>query len=394
MHAKELRVCLQTGLFENCEEDGRQIFVPYIIGEKGDGKSTIVKELCAANNAYMIDIRLALEDVPDLKGFPFVDKVQVNGQTVSLTSFATPDWIPHGHRLQEILQSGTKRTVGPFAGKPFQWVVIFFDEMARAKLDVHQIIFRMVLDFQHGDITFDKCVRIVSADNPATKDYKGVNKLDAALANRFTTLSYSGPTLAEWSEYEAAHSDSMIIRFLTEQTSMFRKGNATPRTLSKIGRRVLKSSAKTNGAILFQLLCGMCGEEFAAAFLRYYESSYKAIKAKTIFEGTKKEFEKAVAQIKDWNASHGKQSDAIADTAMDMLEYMKEPYNYVNFNVSRFIEVLNAFPEDKTWMIVRMIADNRAEKYPEGYKKIHPIILQNADIRAIISTLSAKLGTL
>lgn len=216
MNATELKAVLSHLIFESAE-DGRQLAVPYVIGEKGDGKSTIIKELCEISNGYPIDVRLALEDVPDLKGFPHIED--------GMTKFATPDWIPCGKRLEEILEGGKKRTDGEFAGKPYDYAVIFFDEMARAKLDVHQVIFKMVLDFSHGEIVFDKRVRFVSADNPATKDYKGVNKLDGALLNRFCALNYDGPTLAEWTEYERDHSDVMIIRFMNEQTSLYRKGN-------------------------------------------------------------------------------------------------------------------------------------------------------------------------
>ena len=369
MNASSLKNILKNLLFES-SEDGRQLAVPYVIGEKGDGKSTIIKEVCNENNAVVIDIRLALEDVPDLKGFPFI----IDGKT----SFATPDWIPHGTSLEKY--------------KDAKFIVVFFDEMARAKLDVHQVIFKMILDFSHGEMVFDKKVRFVAADNPATKDYKGVNKLDGALLNRFCTLQYDGPTLPEWTEYEREFSDSMIIRFLAEQTALFRKGNATPRTLSKIGRRILKSKVKEDKEALFNIIDGMCGSEFAAAFMRYYESSYKAIKAKELFESGEKDFEKCIRIITDWNSEDGKMSDAISDTASDIMDYFRDPMNVVNFNVSRFVKILNAFPNDKTWMIVRSFADDKEKGFPVAWKQIHTIMVRSPDIRQIISSINKSMG--
>jgi len=369
MNATELKNIISHLVFESAE-DGRQLAVPYVIGEKGDGKSTIIKELCEAKNAAVIDIRLALEDVPDLKGFPHI----VNGKT----AFATPDWIPHGSTLDQY--------------KDKDFIVVFFDEMARAKLDVHQVIFKMILDFAHQDIIFDKKVRFISADNPATKDYKGVNKLDGALLNRFCSLNYDGPTLQEWTEYEREHSDSMILRFLGEQTQLYRKGNATPRTLSKIGRRILKSTMKTDKNALFNVIDGMCGSEFAAAFMRYYESSYKAIKAKELFEVGEKDFEKNVRTIKDWNSEDGKMSDAISDTASDIMDYFRDSTNSVNYSNARFVKVLNSLPTDKVWMIVRTFADDKAQGYPAAWKNIQAMMIKSPDVRQIIQSINKQMG--
>lgn len=383
MNATELKVILSHLIFES-SEDGRQLAVPYVIGEKGDGKSTIIRDICESQNARVIDIRLALEDVPDLKGFPHI----VDGKT----AFATPDWIPFGNTLTEMIQEGTKRTSGPFQGKPYAFVVVFFDEMARAKLDVHQVIFKMVLDFSHQAMVFDEKVRFVSADNPATKDYKGVNKLDAALLDRFCALNYDGPTLPEWQEYERAHCDPMIIRFLGEQSALYRKGKATPRTLSKIGRRILKSTAKNNKNALFNIIDGMCGAEFAAAFIRYYESSYQAIKAKELFENGERDFERHIRTIRDWNSADGKMSDALSDTASDILDYFRDATNAVNFTVARMVKILNSFPDDKTWMIVRTIADDKAAGYPAAWKNIQQMMIKSPDIRQIIQSINKQMG--
>lgn len=369
MNATELRKILSHLIFES-GDDGRQLAVPYVIGEKGDGKSTIIRELCESKDAAVIDIRLALEDVPDLKGFPHI----VNGKT----EFATPEWIPHGTSLEKYSQ--------------YKYVVIFFDEMARAKLDVHQVIFKMILDFAHQDIIFDKKVRFVAADNPATKDYKGVNKLDSALMNRFVSLHYDGPTVQEWTEYEQDKSDSMITRFINEQTQLFRKGNATPRTLSKIGRRILKSSIKEDKGSLFNIIDGMCGPEFAASFIRYYESSYKAVKAASLFETGNAEFEKNINIIRGWNTADGKMSDAISDTASDILEYFRSDINVIHFSLPRMVQILNAFPDDKTWMIVSRFAANLEKGYPKSWKVIHDKMINSPDIKSIILAVSKKIG--
>lgn len=370
MNATELKKAIKISLFESCD-DGRQIATPYVIGEKGDGKSTIIKEVCAENNAHVIDIRLALEDVPDLKGFPFIDD---NGKT----SFATPSWIPHGEVLDEIL-------------KDHDYVVIFFDEMARAKLDVHQVIFKMVLDYAHQDIVFSEKVRFIAADNPATKDYKGVNKLDSALLDRFMRLDYSGPTIHEWIAYEDGKSNSLMTRFIQTNERLYRSGMASPRTLSHIGRRILNSSARDEPELLYHLVEGKCGPEFAAAFIRYYESSYDSVKASDLFERGDSDFKKLVAKIESWNSEDGKMSDALADTAFDILEYFKEPENIINLSVKRLISVFNAMPDDRVWMIVRTFMDNSASDYPAPYQNITATMSKNDDIRAIIARIDRKL---
>jgi hypothetical protein len=184
----------------------------------------------------------------------------------------------------------------------------------------------------------------------------------------------------------------MITRFVNEQTQLFRKGNATPRTLSKIGRRILKSSIKEDKGSLFNIIDGMCGPEFAASFIRYYESSYKAVKAAALFETGNAEFERNVEIIKGWNTDDGKMSDAISDTASDILEYFRSDINVIHFSLPRMVRILNAFPDDKTWMIVSRLAANLEKGYPKAWKAIHDKMIHSPEIKSIILAVSKKIG--
>jgi hypothetical protein len=85
-------------------------------------------------------------------------------------------------------------------------------------------------------------------------------------------------------------------------------------------------------------------------------------------------------------------SDAISDTAADVLDYFRDPTNGINFNVARFIQILNNFPDDKTWMIVRTLADDKAPAYPAAWKNIQTMMIKSPDVRQIIQSINKQMG--
>lgn len=131
--------------------------VPIVLwGNRGIGKSSIIKQLSKDLHVPFIDLRLATQEVSDLIGIP---KVNI---ATKQTYWAKPEWFPGEDQPEGIL---------------------FLDEMNRAQRDVIQAVFQLVLDKKIHTHQLPAGWRIISACN-----YVGaydVRELDEAMMSRF-----------------------------------------------------------------------------------------------------------------------------------------------------------------------------------------------------------------
>ncbi|OGW81657.1 MAG: hypothetical protein A3G33_08360 [Omnitrophica bacterium RIFCSPLOWO2_12_FULL_44_17] len=139
---------------------------PLIWGQHGIGKSQIVQELAQELKYECVDLRLGQMEVGDLIGLPSKE----NGRTVWLK----PSWFP------------TDKSSG----------ILFLDELNRARLDVLQAIFQLVLERRLHTHHLPDGWKIVCASNPSGSDYF-VNELDPALLDRFIHIHFK-PETNEW----------------------------------------------------------------------------------------------------------------------------------------------------------------------------------------------------
>ncbi len=155
MNSNNLKLVLEKAL---------QVKVTAIIwGKAGIGKSQIVKQVAEDLKLDLVDLRLGQMEVGDLIGLPCKDNDQ--------TAWLKPAWFPK------------ENTKG----------ILFLDEINRARLDVLQAIFQLVLDRQLHTHKLPEAWGIVCACNPNTEGY-AVNELDTALLNRFLHIKYTPET--------------------------------------------------------------------------------------------------------------------------------------------------------------------------------------------------------
>jgi len=152
-------------------------FLPYafkvnasviVHGLHGIGKSQVIKQFAQENGMEFIDRRLSQIESGDLLGLP-----DVSGE---VTKYKLPSWLPTDPKSRGIL---------------------FLDEINRARRDVLQGVFQLVLDRQLGDYTLPKGWAVVSAINPNTDDYDVTNVFDEALMDRFLHIKLN-PTAEEF----------------------------------------------------------------------------------------------------------------------------------------------------------------------------------------------------
>ena len=120
----------------------------FLWGPPGIGKSELVQQIVDSGelgNAYMIDMRLALMEPTDLRGYPFR-----NPETNTM-EWAPPADLP----TQELADS-------------YDTIVVFLDELNSAPPSVQAAAYQLVLNGRIGQYTMPGNVKIVAAGNRET----------------------------------------------------------------------------------------------------------------------------------------------------------------------------------------------------------------------------------
>ena len=139
-----------------------------LVGNHGIGKSEILTEFFAGKGMKVVPLFLGqMSDPGDLIGIPNRD--EATGKTV----FMPPWWFP-------------------MDGKP---IVLFLDELNRARPEVLQTIMDLALNRTLAGRSLPEGSRIISAVN-AGEQYQ-LTDLDPALVSRFNVMTFR-PTVQEW----------------------------------------------------------------------------------------------------------------------------------------------------------------------------------------------------
>jgi len=166
----------------------------FIWGAPGIGKSELVESIVSSGdlgNATMIDMRLALLEPTDLRGYPFR-----NPETNQM------EWSPPSDLPSE-----------EFAGK-FDNVVLFLDELNSAPPSVQAAAYQLVLNRRIGQYKLPENVRIIAAGNRETD--RGVTfRMPAPLANRFRhiNMDVNFDDWQQWAVNNNVHPD--VVGYLT-----------------------------------------------------------------------------------------------------------------------------------------------------------------------------------
>lgn len=158
----------------------------FLWGAPGVGKSDVVKQTAKDLGLELRDVRLALLDPIDLKGFPVVDNLKKK------MSWLAADFLP------------TK-------GKG----ILFLDELNAAVPTVQAASYQLILDRAIGDYKLPPGWYVMGAGNRA-QDRAVVNEMPSALKSRFVHLDYdvNVDDWNEWAMMNDVHTDvRAFIRF-------------------------------------------------------------------------------------------------------------------------------------------------------------------------------------
>jgi MoxR-like ATPase len=217
----------------------------FLWGGPGIGKSAVIRQLAAALNMPLRDVRALLLDPVDLRGLPFLGN---DGRS----KWATPEFLP---------QDGTG--------------ILFLDELNAAPAMVQASCYQLVLDRKLGEYALPAGWAIIAAGN-RDSDRAVTTRMPTPLRNRFVHLEFE-VDMQEWSEWaiQAGIRPEVIafLRFRSELLNAFdRDANAFPSPRSwEFVSRILESQPEPS--IEHELFAGAVGSGAAtefSAFLRMF----------------------------------------------------------------------------------------------------------------------------
>ena len=158
-----------------------------LVGKHGIGKSRILEDFFEERGEKVVTLFLGqMSDPGDLIGLPHLD------EATGRTEFMLPYWFPTD-------------------GQP---VVLFLDELNRARPEVLQTVMDLTLNRKLAGKSLPKGSRIISAVNGGN-EYQ-LTDLDPALVSRFNIYEFA-PSVEDWLEWaRGASLDSRIISFIDE----------------------------------------------------------------------------------------------------------------------------------------------------------------------------------
>lgn len=263
---------------------------PFIWGNHGLGKSSLVNQVSVENGWGFIDLRCSQLEASDIRGLPNPGE---DGRTHYLPPADMPvgdltlDQI--GEELGKVPDDGDIEAERQYYIKlqsmqrRFQRGVLFIDEVNRAQDDVLQAIFQLVLDRRVGQYVLPPGWCIVAAGN-FMEGYMVSGFNDPAFLDRFCHVTLSGgeTTLEEWVSYMSqVHegSASEVIEFASQnmrhldgdvQGELGFSVQPSRRSWEAVVK-VQKAQAEGNysEAAYNEALSGLIGRELAASFSRY-----------------------------------------------------------------------------------------------------------------------------
>lgn len=162
-----------------------------LVGRHGIGKSRILEDFFAARREKVVTLFLGqMSDPGDLIGLPHLD------EATGRTEFMLPYWFP-------------------VDGKP---VVLFLDELNRARPEVLQTVMDLTLNRKLSGKSLPEGSRIISAVNGGS-EYQ-LTDLDPALVSRFNIYEFA-PSVEDWINWaREAGIDSRIISFIEDNPEL------------------------------------------------------------------------------------------------------------------------------------------------------------------------------
>jgi len=275
METLQARASTVQPIVERAMQAKRPIF---LWGAPGIGKSELVEGIVdnMSGNNLMIDMRLALMEPTDLRGYPFR-----NPETNQM------EWAPAAD-----LPTAEQAEL-------YDIIVLFLDELNSAPPSVQAAAYQLILNGRIGQYVLPKNVRIVAAGNRETD--RGVTyRMPAPLANRFRhiNMEVNFEDWSIWATDNKVHQD--VIGYLTySKADLFdfdpktsSQSFATPRSWNFVSE-ILNTSGFDTAPDYEQKveIAGAIGEGMAIKFCEHRKIASKLPNPEDVLNGKVKKLD-------------------------------------------------------------------------------------------------------
>ena len=224
-----------------------------LVGKHGIGKSEILTSYFSSKGLKVVTLFLGqMADPGDIIGIPSkVEKQDAKGKATSHTDFTPPYWFPQDD----------------------QPIVLFLDELNRARPEILQTVMDLTLNRKLAGKALPKGSYVISAVNDG-EEYQ-LTDLDPALVSRFNIYEFR-PTVEEWLNWAAGQNlDERVINFIQDNPTWLDGDSTEYKGLDKSAdRRAWKHvsdimlKVDTINDVHKRIIAGIVGVGAAAAFIQ------------------------------------------------------------------------------------------------------------------------------
>ena len=224
-----------------------------LVGKHGIGKSEILTSYFNSKGLKVVTLFLGqMADPGDIIGIPSkVEKQDAKGKATSHTDFTPPYWFPQDD----------------------QPIVLFLDELNRARPEILQTVMDLTLNRKLAGKALHKGSHVISAVNDG-EEYQ-LTDLDPALVSRFNIYEFR-PTVEEWLNWAAGQNlDERVINFIQDNPTWLDGDSTEYKGLDKSAdRRAWKHvsdimlKVDTINDVHKRIIAGIVGVGAAAAFIQ------------------------------------------------------------------------------------------------------------------------------
>ena len=326
-------------------------------GAPGIGKSDIMHQIGNDLNRPVIDIRLALYDPSDLKGFPYFDP-----------STKSMKWAPSSELPKE----------------EFSEAIVFLDELVSASPAVQAAAYQLVLNRKIGEYNLPNGCGIVAAGN-RTSDRGVVFKMPAPLANRFIHLELK-VDVDEWIEWAlnkgiqkdvVGYISHMKQDLFTFDSKSCIHAFATPRTW-EFTSQILAMEDEIGEDTALDLISGTIGDGLAIKHSAFRKHASKLPKAIDVLEGKVKEIKtKEIGALYSLVISLAYELKEQSDKKSPKFwEYMDNVFAFQMKNMQEELNIMSCKTLMKTFGIT--VDPSKMKNFDEFYAKYGRYIFATA----------------
>lgn len=313
-----------------------------IEGIHGIGKSEVIKDHFE-NLGYRVEVLFLgqMSDAGDLLGLPERKKIKVDKKEMTITDFCPPAWFPNSENEK---------------------VILFLDEINRAKPEVLQVIMELVLNRKLYNRVLPKNCRILSAQNPIDDGLYQVDELDPALLDRFNKYVFK-PTVDEWINWGVRNKVSNhILGFISRHndhldpphSKEYKIGTVSPsrRSWKKVSDIISSTDLLENDVdILKTMMLGIVGERSVSAFSKYLREKKNGVHVGTMIT----------------NFNDKIKSSLLAMSVQDFVNLNREIIHWFNNNEKLFTENNKSIIADYSYNLQKYLEIIHVEAMAEFY---------------------------